>query len=524
MKFRSVMAITGVATLLAVGPASASGAVAAPASGNGTAIPVIAVGSTVTFASLDPSKFIEAGNVYGAFEGLMTYRPNGQPEPDLAQSVSTPNPTTYIFHLRRGVKFWDGDEMTSADVVNALDYYRRPGSQVNVGYTEVKTVDASGPYTVTVTMAHPDAAFLSWTCQLSPIFEKKFQQEHPNTMGNPSVGIMATGPYKLDSWDPTTGMELSANPHWWGGPVRVQHISVKFFANETSEALAFRAGDVNVAFPAGGSFAATAGVKVQWVPTDFEGYFSMNVHVAPWDNIHVRRAVAYALDRPDLVKALGTPGEAVTTFIPPDQLGELASPAQVNALVASLPSYPYNLAKAKAELALSPYPRGFTTSTNSCGYGSLTPVNEVIAAELAKIGIKLNIRVMPYTQWTNWSVGPKTDIGSLYTPWGTGSSDPSSFPSEILGSQNIPVGLGNSADYDPPVVDALIREGISTLDPAKRFAIYAKMLRIVANDLPYVALEVQDQGLALSSQYALPGFTQWMAGASSGWELALRRS
>ncbi len=184
-------------------------------------------------------------------------------------------------------------------------------------------------------------------------------------------------------------------------------MSVKFFANETSEALAFRAGEINVAFPASGSFGPTAGVKVEWVPTDFEGYFSMNVHVAPWDNIYVRRAVAYALDRADLVKALGTPGEAVTTLIPPDQLRLLAPQAQVNALVASLPGYPYNLAKAKAELALSPYPHGFTTTTNTCGYGSLTQVNEVIAAELAKIGIKLNIRVMTYTAWTNWTVGPK---------------------------------------------------------------------------------------------------------------------
>ncbi len=119
----------------------------------------------------------------------------------------------------------------------------------------------------------------------------------------------------------------------------------------------------------------------------------------------------------------------------------------------------------------------------------------------------------------------KTDIGSLYTPWGTGTSDPSSFPSEILGSQNIPLGLGNSADYDPPAINALMNEGISTLDPAKRFAIYAKMLKTLANDLPYVPLELQDQGLALSSQYALPGYTQWMAsGFSPAWELDLKQS
>ena len=95
---------------------------------------------------------------------------------------------------------------------------------------------------------------------------------------------------------------------------------------------------------------------------------------------------------------------------------------------------------------------------------------------------------MPYTQWTNWTVGPKTDIGSLYTPWGTGTSDPAL--SRPKSDPNIPVGLGNSAHYDPPVIDTLMSEGISTLAPAKRFAIYAKMLRILADDLPYLPLLV----------------------------------
>ena len=60
---------------------------------------------------------------------------------------------------------------------------------------------------------------------------------------------MATGPYKIESFDPTTGLELSANPNYWGGKVTVKHISVKFFATDTSMALAFRAGEIDVAFP-----------------------------------------------------------------------------------------------------------------------------------------------------------------------------------------------------------------------------------------------------------------------------------
>ena len=151
---------------------------------------------------LDLTKDPEANDVYGALEGLVKYGPDGQPEPDLAESVSTPDATTYIFHLRQRVKFWDGDEMTSADVVNALDYYRRPQSLFSPAYVDVKSVEADGPYTVVVTMTHPDAAFESWLCWESPIFEKKFQEEHPTNMGQPSVGIMGTGAFVLTAGTP----------------------------------------------------------------------------------------------------------------------------------------------------------------------------------------------------------------------------------------------------------------------------------------------------------------------------------
>jgi peptide/nickel transport system substrate-binding protein len=521
MKFRSAMTAIGTASLVVVGSASATVAAPVPASSGGGVIPMLTVGDTASYTTLDISKDPEANDVYGALEGLVKYGPDGQPEPDLAESVSTPSATTYIFHLRQGVKFWDGDEMTSADVVNALDYYRRPQSLFSPAYVDVKSIEADGPYTVVVTMTHPDAAFESWLCWESPIFQKKFQEEHPTNMGQPSVGIMGTGAFVLDSWDPTTGMELSANPHWWGGPVRVQHVSVKFFANDTSEALAFRAGEINVAFPAGGSFASTSGARVEWAPSDYTGFFSMNVHVAPWDNIYVRRAVAYAIDRANLVRALGIPGQAVTTLIPPDQLRVLAPQAQVNAVVNSVPSYPYNLAKAKAEMALSPYPHGFTAPTNTLEFGTYTPVTEVIAAQLAKIGIKLNIKEQTFTQWIATADGPKT-YGNIYTSWVSGISDPSSIPALILGKQNIPTGFGNTSDYDPPQIDTLMSEGLSTLDPAKRLAIYGQMLRIIATDIPYIPLFVQYTGLALSSQYSWSGFTQW---SSLGpWELDLRPS
>src|SRR6185312_6213034 len=99
-------------------------------------------------------------------------------------------------------------------------------------------------------------------------------------------------------------------------------------------------------------------------PGDTSADVVMNVNMAPFNNVHVRRAVAYAIDRPAEVAASADPSIAVmsNSILTPGELGTLAPKAQVDALLNSLPNYPYNLAKAKAELARSPYPHGFTTT------------------------------------------------------------------------------------------------------------------------------------------------------------------
>ncbi len=320
-------------------------------------------------------------------------------------------------------------------------------------------------------------------------------------MGNPGVLIMGTGPFEVDSLDPTTGMELSANPHWWGGTVPIDHVSLKFFFTETSEALAFRAGEIDVAFPSPSvPFASASGAKLVSSPANVEGYFAMNVHQAPWDNIHVRRAVAYALNRSDIIAALGNTAVPVTTFIPPFELRTIGSQAAVSALVNSVPSYPYSVARAKAELAQSPYPKGFSATIETPTFGAYVPVTEVMAAELARIGIKLTMKTMTFNQFLAFGTGPKT-FGDLYVDFNLVNSDPSSFPAYLLGSWNIKSGEWNLANYGAPAVDTLIDEGLSAQNPAQRLAIYGKMLKILATDEPYVPLYVQDYNLALSRKY-----------------------
>src|SRR5690242_11003798 len=188
MKFR-VMAwlATAMAAVLAVSLAACAGTGApAPAgAASGATIPLLRVGTTGPTSTLDPLTTQGCATDYcGLFmERLMKFAPDGKLEPQLAASMSEPNPVTYVFHLRRGVKFWDGDEMTSADVVASLEYQEAPGSETATYYTDVKSIAADGPDTVVVTLKQPNSIWPQNMAYEGVIFEKSFEEAHKASFG-----------------------------------------------------------------------------------------------------------------------------------------------------------------------------------------------------------------------------------------------------------------------------------------------------------------------------------------------------
>ena len=180
--------------------------------------------------------------------------------PWLAKSWKQTNPTTYVYNIRPGVKFSDGEPLTAQDAAFSLNYYRSTGSLDAYNFpTTLKSITATGPETLTVTLTKPDAA---WAVVPAGdnlgIFEKKWFEEHKSTFGQPGTGVMGTGPWVIANYNGTTSAELTANPHYWGGAVNIKKVSVQFFSSETSEALAFRDGEINLAFPIDNkSFAST---------------------------------------------------------------------------------------------------------------------------------------------------------------------------------------------------------------------------------------------------------------------------
>ncbi len=516
MKFRAFAAVSQVAMLLAVtfAPAAYASSEAVP-SASGSA-PTLTVGWTaVQESTLDPTKNINVNAVTAlSLETLLEFGAHGQLEPYLATSWAQTGPDTYVYHLRPGVKFWDGDELTSADVVYSWDYERSPGSQVGAPFNAVKSITASGPYTVVVTLAHPYAAW-QWVPaeRYSEIFEMKFAEAHKGTFGNPGVLVMGTGPWEIDSLDPTTGAELSANPNWWGGKVPYQRVAVKLFNNDTSLALAMRAGEVDLDPSLAGaqqSFASTSGAKLVNSPGCDQGMFSMNTQVAPWNDVHVRRAVAYALNRTDLIAANGGYATPTYTLIPPQSLLTIASQSQVDGLMKSTQLYGYNVASAKDEMAQSAYPHGFTASILEFSSGGTVNVSEAVAGELQAIGIRLQVKVVTIDAWLANIGGPDKGRAPFFVAFGCTIPDAAAMPDFFLGTKNLQNGEYNTAVYNPPEVNSLVNQGDATTDPRQRFQIYSKLLRVLATDVPYVPLFNEDYSIALANNFTtVATYNQW---------------
>jgi peptide/nickel transport system substrate-binding protein len=170
--------------------------------------------------------------------------------------------------------------------------------------------------------------------------------------------------------------------------------------------------------------------------------------------------------------------------------------------------YQYNPAKARAEMAQSGYPHGFSTTILAAEYGSVLDVTQVIAAELAKIGIRAQIKGLPVNVWQAALTGPASGRGAAPSDGGCFQPDPSMY-SDDLGSSNARQGSWNMAEYTPPAVDTLLAQGIATTNPAQRFGIYSQLFRRLQTDLPYIGLYTRDSTIALSPKFSYTDFSQW---------------
>jgi peptide/nickel transport system substrate-binding protein len=345
---------------------------------------------------------------------------------------------------------------------------------------------------------------------LAPIIPKAFAEKLGEKLGAPgSVSWIGTGPYKLESFG-SDSIVVVRNEDYWGTKPAAAKIAFSWIPDKPAMRLAVESGQVDGTFRADPNeqWRQVSSANLVVIPGMGTDYLGFNVTIPPWDDVHVRRAFAHALDRDGITKTVfGGSHTPATTMVPPVQWGAIMSPEEAEELYATLPQYPYDIERAKAELAQSKSPDGFTTKLLITGGQEYVDAMVAYGGELEQLGITLELEEVPTQAWLEHVYGPRDKLSLTYNSLGPDYPDPSNYPAIVYSSSTAVEGGFNTANFKNKQMDELIAKQNATLDPDERKEILTEILRMSLEELPYLQLWNSDVALSLNKKYALGSFT-----------------
>ncbi|MCD0450117.1 ABC transporter substrate-binding protein [Actinocorallia sp. API 0066] len=547
-RFKAIVA-TAVALTLAAGLSACGGdgdgdsSETSPANTALTALanPSDKKGGTLRFGSSDDWDSPDMGNTYYAFSqnfgrlygrALTTF--NSAPGktlelvPDLAESLGevSEDGLTWTYKIRKGVKYSDGTEVTAKDVKHAVERSNytaelTEGPKYFKGYLKDNEEPYKGPYddkseTGLEAIETPDDHTIVFHLN-QPFAEFDFlvqmqTQPVPKAKDNGleyQKNILSTGPYKIDTYERGKVMKLSRNEHWDPAtdPLRADkalpdniEVTLKINPDDLDNRLMSGALDIDI-MGTGVQQAAQPkilGNQANLANSDnaiagFLRYIGVNPNVKPFDNVHCRRAVAYAMDKVGAQTGHGGPvagGDIATTILPPGVTGY----KEANRYPSGADNHG-DIEKAKQELTECGQPNGFkTTLTARSDRPKEVAAATAIQAGLKKVGIEVEIKQVPAGDYFGRYAGsPKwirnNNAGLLSMAWAADWPSGYGFLSQIVDGRTIRDG-GNTNIQETrlPEVDKLLDDAAKNTDPAARTAMYTKIDELVMEDATIVPL------------------------------------
>lgn len=460
---------------------------ARPAMAAGTAIHrggTLTFGVTQDVVTWDAANTQDNGSLWAqlnVYDQLVRLTPDAKGlEPDLAQSWDILNGgRIFVFHLRHNARFYDGTPVTAADVVFSLDRLRQPSMANSYQVLPVVSVQAVDPYTVKIVLKQPWAPFLNdISLYGASILSKKQVQTNPATFKTHPLG---SGPFYVAAWLPGQYTLLKRNPYYWEHDANgIQYpyldaVKLVYLLNDNTRMVKFEAGEldtaINVPYNLFDTINAMPGLHAATTP-EFGVYaYPLNQRYAPLSDNKVRQAMNYAIDRNAIVRSVFY-GHAQPALSPIDP-GVYFWTGKYG--------YHYDLAKAKALMAASHYPHGFTVKVLTISGDSIGgAITEIMQAEFKQIGI--NLVIQPLDGTTQYALQQKEQYQMGY---GNGTSD-NLDPNENMSYSIASDGGANSSytSWKDPEVDRLFHLSQSTMDVQARARIYDEIQRRVMDHGP----------------------------------------
>ena len=421
-------------------------------------------------------------------------------EGDLAESWTQPNENTYVFKLRRGVRWHNkppvnGRELDSEDVVYTLDRFRTVKGNANAYMlAALDKVEALDKYTVKFTLKEPYAWFLD--IMANPMAVCIVAKECVEKMGDlkKQEATVGTGPWMLDSYRPNVGMTLVRNTAYFvPGLPNIDRIEILVDEDKASRVAAFLTGkyDLGTEFP--GTIDWTdwdvvkkgrRDLKTMMYPSNVMSHIYVRNDKPPFNDVRVRRAMSLAINRQAIIDATyegngafnpPVPAALKEWSVPIDQIGEGAR------------YYKPDLAAARKLMAEAGHPNGFQTTMDFTTYGSPVLVDQMqlVLKDLKSIGIEVKLNTKEYGAYI------ATTFYGKYDSMAFGPQTPFLEPDNFLYGQYYPGEIKNHGHINDPVVaDMLIRQR-RTQDPAKRREQIFEIQRYLAKQQYYVQIGSQ---------------------------------
>lgn len=470
---------------------------------------VIAVASN--FTTLDPydaNDTLSQAVAKSFYQGLFGFDKDMKLVNVLADSYEvSPDGLTYIIKLHPGVKFHDGSDFNAEAVKVNLDRASNPENHLK-RYNLFRMIDKTevvAPDTVKIVLKAPFAAFINnlahpAAVMISPAALKQYGKE----IGFHPVG---TGPYRFETWNQTDFVKVKKfDGYWQAGLPKLDTITWRPVVDNNTRAAMLQTGEATFAFPIPYEQASVLEKNAQLdlvaAPSILQRYISMNVTQKPFDNLKVRQALNYAINKEALIKVAFS-GYAVPAEGPVPPAIDFAARYQ---------PWPYDPAKARELLKEAGYPNGFTTTLwSSHNHSTAQKVLQFAQQQLAQVGVKVTVTAMDAGQRAAQveSVGVKeTGVRMFYTGWSASTGEADWALSPLFSTQAAPPKQFNTAFYSNPQVDQDLAAALATTDRAKRQALYQQVQDRIWADAPWIFLVTERllsaNNKQLSGFYVMP--------------------
>ncbi len=468
-----VLALAMTLSLVACGGSSNGGSTAS--SGDKTSLTVAVDQDYATLHPMNTSLSIETNLTNQIYDYLAIDNPDdpsGDMLPRVAESWEVSDDgLCYTFHLRKGVKFHDGSELTAADVGFSLDLCAASeyqGAMVD-GMDHWEIVDE---YTINVYTEGLYSPFLRSVVDVPLACKAYYESVDENTFAQQPVGC---GPYKFVSHNQGDSFVIEAFEDYYGGAPEIKKVTFKVIADAASMSIGLQAGQIDFAeIDASVLSTLEASSAVDIVHADQTAFYfvTMNTEKEPFNNVKFRQAINYAIDREALVAAvLEGEGTVNSNLLTPDRQGYSDSQTK----------YTYDPDKAKALLAECGYADGYDMGKFIVAE-SYKLMAQVVQSDLEKVGLTCTIEILEFNAYLDKLLDGDFTVTCLNMAL---QGDTQQLSLALCKDS---IGMANNARWSDPKVEELFKKAVATVDEDERTAVYEELFAYVQDQAVYCVL------------------------------------